>query len=98
MDIGKRLRELRIRKNMTVNALADKSGVSQSYIREVERNNKNISVDRLTTLCCALEISMKDFFDEDNSPIVNDPLLLHLYKLTPTQRKHLQLFLESMNS
>ena len=38
---GQRIRELREQKNYTLNKLANHAGVSQSYLRDVELENKN---------------------------------------------------------
>lgn len=61
--VSKRIRELRIKKNITQEQLADKAGVDLSYLGKVERGqNRNISVDILDKLIKALEIDYEDFF------------------------------------
>ena len=55
MDIGKRITFLRTQKNYTVNRLANKAGISQSYLREIELGNKNPTVEILSYLCEVLE-------------------------------------------
>lgn len=40
MDIGARISFLRTQKNYTVNKLANMSGISQSYLRDVELGKK----------------------------------------------------------
>ncbi|EGS9999210.1 helix-turn-helix transcriptional regulator [Clostridium perfringens] len=58
MSIGKNLREIRRTKGFTMKELSNKSGVSQSYISDLEneKNNKP-SIDILIKLANALEIS-----------------------------------------
>ncbi|XZH36947.1 helix-turn-helix domain-containing protein [Clostridium perfringens] len=64
MNIGKKLRELRKDKSLTLRALAKKSGVSQSYISDLEneKNNKP-SIDILNKLANALEVSITNFLE-----------------------------------
>lgn len=98
MDIGKRITFLRTSKGYSVNKLANLSGISQSYLRDVELGNKNPTVEIVSLLCDTLGISLKDFFDDQTENNLGfDPLLIRIYQLTPTQRQALLDFLESMN-
>lgn len=97
MDIGKRITYFRTLKGYSVNKLATLSGVSQSYLRDIELGNKNPTVDIVSILCDTLDISLKDFFSEDQEySLLSDPLLKRIYKLTPHQRDCLLTFLDSM--
>lgn len=97
MDIGKRITFYRTRKNYTVNKLANLSGISQSYLRDVELGNKNPTVETLSYVCDALGISLADFFAEETSHrIEEEPLLAKIYQLTSQQKATLLSFLDSM--
>lgn len=97
MDIGKRITYFRTKKNYSVNKLANHAGISQSYLRDIELGNKNPTVELLSWICGALEISLKDFFDEAYSGnIPEDPLWAKIYSLTPSQKKALLAFLDAM--
>ncbi|HBI60973.1 MAG TPA: hypothetical protein DDY31_07150, partial [Lachnospiraceae bacterium] len=62
-------------KNYSVNKLANLAGISQSYLRDIKLGNKNPTVELLSWICEALELSLKDFFDEAYSEnISNNPL------------------------
>lgn len=65
--LGYVLKLLRIANDMTTKELADKTGLSQSYISEVESNNKTPSLDALTKYSQALGISKSTilFFEEE---------------------------------
>ena len=63
MDIGKRISFFREAKGYSVNKLATLSGISQSYLRDVELGKKNPTVEILSYLCGALDISLQEFFD-----------------------------------
>lgn len=74
MDVSKRIIQLRESKNMSTNKLANKAGISQSYLREIELGKKNPTVEVLSYLCDALNLSLKDFFTENDTHI--QPFLL----------------------
>ena len=93
MEVGKRITFFRSSRGYSVNKLANLSGVSQSYLREVELGNKNPTVEFLSVLCDTLGITVKEFFD--NQPF--DPQISKIYQLTPCQRKALGDFLDSIN-
>ncbi len=93
MEIGKRIAFFRSNRGYTVNKLANLSGVSQSYLREIELGNKNPTVALLSVLCDTLGVTLKEFFDDQP----DDPLISEIYQLSPQQRKALGDFLSSMN-
>lgn len=95
MDIGKRIIQLRTERNLTTNKLANLSGISQSYLRDVELGNKNPTVEFLSYICHGLHISLHDFFIQDQPPL--DPGLMNALKsLSPNQQRKLADLLESM--
>lgn len=99
MDIGNRIKHFREQKNYTINKLANKAGVSQSYLRDVELENKNPTLSFLSLICDALDISLKDFFsDESETSIQSDPVVQAVYKLSPQQKATLLEFLNTLNN
>lgn len=98
MNVGERITFFRSKKGLTVNRLATLSGISQSYLRDIEiGKNRNPTIELLECLCETLGISLKDFFDTDSiHNIQEDPLVQEIYQLTPAQRKSLEVFLKSM--
>lgn len=97
MQVGQRIRELREQKNYTLNKLANHAGVSQSYLRDVELENKNPTIAFLSLICQSLDISLRDFFNEESdTDFLNDPIMHMIYKLTPEQKDALSVFLQSM--
>ena len=97
MKIGNRIAYFRTAKGYSVNKLATLSGISQSYLRDVELDNKNPTVEILSIVCNTLGVSLKEFFDDQTKDtLLADPLLSKIYQLTPVQRKALSYFLETM--
>lgn len=97
MKIGEQIKSFRLNKGYSVNRLANEAGLSQSYLRDVELCKKNPTVETLSYICDALEISLADFFNEycRQEPSVSS-LVEAIYRLTPTQRQLLEAFLHSI--
>ena len=74
MDVSQRIVELRTKKNLTTNKLANIAGISQSYLREIELGNKNPTVEILYYICEALGVTLEVFFAEKPQSI--EPALL----------------------
>lgn len=70
-NLGYVLKLLRIANNMSVKELAEKMGVSSTYITEVEASNRNPSLNTLTKYSEALGVSKSTilYFDEEGSQI-----------------------------
>ncbi|GIN57964.1 hypothetical protein J8TS2_22830 [Lederbergia ruris] len=97
MEIGKRIRHLRIAKNLKISELAKKSFVSQSYLSDIERGRTAPSLDKLNIICSALGISLSEFFGTVptmSSEIIR--LVENAQKLTNQEIELLSNFLESM--
>lgn len=97
MDVGKRITKLRTAKGYSVNKLANLSGISQSYLRDVELGNKNPTIEIMSLVCQTLGITLKEFFDDQTvSMIESDQLFAKIYQLKPNQRQALLDFLRTM--
>ncbi len=94
MDIGKRIVEIRKNSGMTTNKLANLCGLSQSFLRSVEMGEKGISVDSLSLVCDALNISLRDFFDVPEQE--GDSIQVQISRLTTDQKDALAAFLKTM--
>lgn len=96
MEVATRIRFFREQKGITVNKLANKAGISQSFLREIELGKKNPTVETLSEICKALNITLRDFFDDEvASAIQENELIQQIYRLTPSQQNLLLDFLKS---
>ena len=66
MEIGSKLRELRIAKNLTQEELADRAELSKGFISQVERDLTSPSIATLMDILQCLGTSLKDFFQDDS--------------------------------
>ncbi|MCL2052608.1 MAG: cupin domain-containing protein [Lachnospiraceae bacterium] len=64
MDIGSRLKELRMQKSLTQEELASRSELSKGFISLLERNLTSPSIATLVDLLQCLGTDLKDFFTE----------------------------------
>ena len=67
--VATRIDELRVAQDLSLRALAKKSGVSFSKMSDIISGNKIPTVYTLHGICTALSISLSDFFDLDDSVI-----------------------------
>lgn len=61
--VGKRIKELRNKLDISQEELGFRSGVHRTYIASLEVGKRNISIVTLEKITDALEISLSNFFD-----------------------------------
>lgn len=97
MNIGMRIRQLREAKGWTTNRLANLCGLSQSFLRAVEMEEKGISVESLSLICDTLGVSLRSFFDvPDVSDAETEMLQRKIEQLSSEQKVALSSFLDTM--
>jgi len=95
--IRKRLKSIRETRGYTVNSLAYRSGISQSYIRCIEiGEKKGLSISKLFDLCLELDVTLTDFFNEEFAPAPISPLLKAINSLDASQQETLLQFIIQM--
>lgn len=65
MDIGLKIKRLRVGLNLTQEELADRTELSKSFISQVERNLTSPSIATLVDILKALGTDLKEFFDDE---------------------------------
>jgi transcriptional regulator with XRE-family HTH domain len=63
--IGLRIKEYRTNLKITQEALAFKAEIDKTYVNEVENGKRNVSVINLEKIICALDATVRDFFDSE---------------------------------
>lgn len=94
--VGKRIRYFREKNNLTVNKLAYLAGVSQSYLRSIELDEKNPTIEFISILCNALNITIQEFFVDSPDALSEDPLIKRISLMSKEQRDALLSFLEKI--
>jgi transcriptional regulator with XRE-family HTH domain len=64
MDIGKRVKQLRTKKNLTLTELASRCELTKGYLSQLENNTASPSVATLTDIVEVLGTNLADFFKE----------------------------------
>jgi transcriptional regulator with XRE-family HTH domain len=66
MQLGRKIRDLRLRCGLTVQRLADATGLSKGFISQVENDHTSPSLSTLRDLAAALRTSMAYLLAEDD--------------------------------
>lgn len=67
-QIVEKIQRLRKEKGYTMNKLATLSGMAYTNYHRIETKKTDMTIQTLQKICDALEISMRDFFDEEHIP------------------------------
>ncbi len=65
MEIGNRIKNLRLSKNLTQEELGERTDLTKGYISQLERDLSSPSIETLFAILEVLGQSPKDFFDEE---------------------------------
>ena len=73
--LGQRIREERLKLTLTQARLAEDTDISEAYVGQIERGERNLSLDTLIRLANRLGVSvdylLKDSVDDSSDNIVN---------------------------
>jgi len=72
LELGRRIRARRLRLGMTQEELAERSALHYTYIGQIERGEKNLTVSSLEKIVAALDITFCDLF-ENMQPAARQP-------------------------
>lgn len=67
LDVGKRIKTLRENFGLSQNELAKRAKIAQSSLSYIEAGNKSPSIETIMFICEGLGITLKEFFDLDNT-------------------------------
>ncbi len=62
--IGLRIRDLRLKNNLTQEKFALMTGINRSYLADIEKGNRNFGFDTLEKIVEGFGISYSEFFKE----------------------------------
>ncbi|EET84441.1 transcriptional regulator, XRE family [Clostridium carboxidivorans P7] len=63
--LGPKIREIRQEKGLTLNELADKTGLTASYLSQIERNIIDPSLSSLRKISLSLEVPIYTFLTDE---------------------------------
>ena len=62
LRIGKRIKELRLKKSISQEQLALRAEIDRTYMTSVENGKRNISIQNIEKIINALETTFEEFF------------------------------------
>jgi transcriptional regulator with XRE-family HTH domain len=105
VPVGRRLRALRRARRLTLRSVAERAGISEGYLSQVERGSAaNPSIATLQQIASALGLNMADLFTSEyasgprvlrarEAPNLVFGVLGRKFRLTPGPQHHLEVFL-----
>lgn len=70
MDIGSKIRDLRLASNLTQEELADRADLTKGFISQLEREVTSVSLDSFLDILSALNVTVSDFFATETTQVV----------------------------
>jgi len=64
LKLGIRIKELRKQKGLSQEKLANLAEIDRTYLPTIEKGERNVSIEIIERLAKALDIKIKDLFDE----------------------------------
>jgi transcriptional regulator with XRE-family HTH domain len=108
VDVGERLRDIRRSRRATLRTIADRAGVSESFLSQVERGRASASIASLRRIAGALGVSVADLFEPSGPPrprvlrrgerpALAFGILGRKLLLTPQPLQHLEVFVGELD-
>lgn len=95
--VGQRIRNYRVRSKLSQEQLAERSGCHPTYIGQVERGEKNATLESIAKIAAALDVPLSQLFEklEDVRPQQegeNIPLACYEILSSKSKMEQVQLF------
>lgn len=88
--VGRKIRQLRRQRKLTQVDLAERIGIHQSDLSRMEQGEYKVGLDTLLKVLQTFDLSIGDFFDENNRESVFDKFKT----LSPSAQKEVESFIE----
>ena len=70
--VGQRIRNYRLAQSLSQEKLAELSGCHPTYIGQLERGEKNATLESIEKVCAALGVSLSELFQKIGAPSSKD--------------------------
>jgi transcriptional regulator with XRE-family HTH domain len=70
LDIGAKIRDLRLASDLTQEELAERADLTKGFISQLERDRTSISLDSFLDILAALNVTINEFFSAESIQIV----------------------------
>lgn len=85
-QLGKRIKEERLKLHLTQEQLAERTNLSTAYIGQIERAERNVSLDTLVYIASSLSVSI-DYLLQDSIKVEDDIMLNEVINLLSSKSK-----------
>lgn len=89
-NIGNQLLTLRTELGLSQEQVALRAGITTTYYGQLERNLKNPTIPVIEKICCAMNISLSDFFNSElpkqDYDALTQKILLQLHSCTELEK------------
>ena len=94
---GKRMREIRISQNLSIQKVADEVGIQRNYVSQIEKGDKIPSADTMIRIANALSVTMDlllcDYLDAANQ-VIPAGVYAKIAELPRNQQRHIERLIE----
>lgn len=84
-DVGARIQELRKAQGLSTNKLPNMAGLTQSYVRKLEKGESKPTIESIELLCHALGITFEDFVSYKDKSIAQLQTIKIIGQLSDSQ-------------
>ena len=93
-SVGKRIREIRIRKHLSQEQIALRAEITTAYLGQIERGEKNPTIKSVEQISHALGLSLSELFSNQGEPIANvdgtmENIIFEMQDLSTKERKEM---------
>jgi transcriptional regulator with XRE-family HTH domain len=93
--LGRRIRSCRTSKGLSQEKLAELSGCHSTYIGQIERGEKNATIESIEKICSALNVSLSELFEKigvEENGTENIPLDCYEFLSSKTKEEQKRLY------
>lgn len=96
LQVGRRIRQLRKTKGLSLSQLAERADLNDKYLGQVERGDENLTIRSIRNIATALEVPVADLFPEDgdDEAIIRGRVEAVLASGSPDRIRRLRVFVE----
>lgn len=100
-SISQNIKKYRLLNNMTQEALAEKLNLDTQYYAQLERGERNFTIEKIINLCSIFHIGIENIIEvnaagDENTESMMDRLIPQLEKLSYTQLSAVERFINEI--
>ena len=93
-SVGKRIREIRLKKHFSQEQIALRAGITPAYLGQIEREEKNPTVKLVEKISNALDISLSELFSNQENLInrtdsIEENIIFEIRELSEKERSEI---------